>query len=195
MRAAIAVAVVAFVSVVGRGDARADEYKSKKDRERAAKSAKHEAVSVKVGVKPTKLVNLYNQWTKDWLAVDPEQLPTASQVDRFLRDHFTNEMTQMDKKLIEVVLCAAKQFKADAVTVVSGFRHPKFNLMLRKKGHQVARDSQHTHGNAVDFMIAKVPVQKLHEWAKAQKLGGVGIYLSSGFVHMDTGPIRFWSGE
>jgi uncharacterized protein YcbK (DUF882 family) len=81
------------------------------------------------------------------------------------------------------------------VTVVSGFRHPKYNLMLRKKGHQFARDRQHTHGNAVDFQIAKVPVQKLHEWAKAQKLGGVGIYLSSGFVHMDTGPIRFWSGE
>jgi len=174
--------------------AAADDYKPKKDRERAAKSKKHDAVAAP-GTKPSKLVNLYNQWTKDWLAVDPTQLPTLSQIDSFLRDHFTNEVTKMDQKLIEVVLGAAKQFKAEMVTVVSGFRHPKYNLMLRKKGHEVARDSQHTHGNAVDFQIAKVPVQKLHEWAKAQKLGGVGIYLRSGFVHMDTGPIRFWSGE
>lgn len=174
--------------------AHADEYQSKKDRERATKSTKHGAVA-KPGAKPARLVNLYNQHTKDWLAVEPDALPSVGQVDQFLRDHFTNEATQMDKKLIEVVVAAAKEFKSDMVTVVSGFRHPKYNLMLRKKGHQVARDSQHTHGNAVDFTIANVPVRKLHEWAKAQKIGGVGIYLSSGFIHMDTGPIRFWSGE
>ncbi len=187
----VAVAVVAAWTSV----AHAEDYKPKKDRERAARVQKHDAVKLAPGSKPAKLINLYNQWTKDWLAVDPAELPTVGQVDRFLRDHFTNEVTQMDKKLIEVVVAAARQFKAETVNVVSGFRHPKYNLMLRKKGHQVARDSQHTHGNAVDFQIARVPVRKLHEWAKAQKLGGVGIYLSSGFIHMDTGPIRFWSGE
>jgi uncharacterized protein YcbK (DUF882 family) len=193
-RGTAAVAVALAIVWLAASPARADDYRSKKDRERATKSGKRDAPP-KLGIKPARLVNLYNQWTKDWLAVDPDQLPTAGQVNAFLRDHFTNEMMEMDKKLIEVVAAAAKQFKSDMVTVVSGFRHPKYNLMLRKKGHQVARDSQHTHGNAVDFQIAKVPVQKLHEWAKAQKLGGVGIYLSSGFVHMDTGPIRFWSGE
>lgn len=187
---ALAIAVVtAWVSA-----AHAEDYKPKKDRERASRTKKHAAV-LAAGTKPARLINLYNQWTKDWLAVDPAELPTVGQVDSFLRDHFTNELMQMDKKLIEVIVAAAKQFKSEMVTVVSGFRHPKYNLMLRKKGRQVARDSQHTHGNAVDFQIARVPVQKLHEWAKAQKIGGVGIYLSSGFVHMDTGPIRFWSGE
>lgn len=101
----------------------------------------------------------------------------------------------MDRKLLEAVIGAATQFKSDVVNVVSGFRHPKYNLMLRKKGREVARDSQHTHGNAVDFSIPSVSVKKLHEWAKAQKLGGVGIYLGSGFVHMDTGPVRSWSGD
>ena len=79
--------------------------------------------------------------------------------------------------------------------MVSGFRHPKFNLILRKKGHQVARDSQHTHGNACDFFIPHIPTRALQAWAKDQKIGGVGRYLDSGFVHMDTGPIRFWSGD
>ena len=69
----------------------------------------------------------------------------------------------MEPKLISIVVAAAQQFKSDFVDVVSGFRHPKYNLMLRKKGHQVARDSQHTHGNAVDFAIPDVATQKLQE--------------------------------
>lgn len=191
MRLASLAAVLALAA-----PARADDtpYVAKKDRLRATKSQKH-GPPPRPGSKPAKLINLYNQWTHDWLAVEELSLPSLDQVDRFLRDHFTNEPTRMDAKLIGVVVSAAKQFKSDFVQVVSGFRHPKYNLMLRKKGRQVARDSQHTHGNAIDFRIPQVSVQKLHEWAKAQKLGGVGIYLSSGFVHMDTGPIRFWSGE
>jgi uncharacterized protein YcbK (DUF882 family) len=170
------------------------DYQSKKDRERAQKSTKHGAPPAP-GTKPGKLINLYNQWTHDWLAVDPGQLPSLAQVNRFLRDHFTNEATTMDAKLIGAVIGAARDFKSDVVNVVSGFRHPKYNLMLRKKGRQVARDSQHTHGTAVDFRIPRVPVKKLEQWAKAQKLGGVGVYTSSGFIHMDTGPIRSWSAE
>jgi uncharacterized protein YcbK (DUF882 family) len=81
------------------------------------------------------------------------------------------------------------------VIVISAFRHPKYNQLLRKKCHQVARDSHHTHGNAVDFNIPKVATPTLHAWARDQKIGGVGLYLKSGFVHMDTGPIRFWDGE
>jgi len=169
-------------------------YQPKKDRGRLGKSTKHGAPPAP-GTKPAKLINLYNQWTNDWLAVDLTDLPSGGEIDLFLRDHFTNEVTKMEPKLIGAVCAAATDFKSDIVWVVSGFRHPKYNLMLRKKGHQVARDSQHTHGNAVDFTIPGVTTEKLHEWAKLQKLGGVGIYLTSKFVHMDTGPIRFWEGD
>jgi uncharacterized protein YcbK (DUF882 family) len=186
--------VVALLAVALLASPAAAEYQAKKDRERAAKSTKHPAPPAP-GTKPAKLINLYNEHTHEWLAVEDEKGATLDQLSRFLRDHFTNEATKMDPKLLGVVVSAARQFKSDFVQIVSGFRHPKYNLMLRKKGRQVARDSQHTHGTAVDFMIPRVSVQKLHEWAKAQKLGGVGIYLSSNFVHMDTGPIRFWSGE
>lgn len=172
----------------------ADSYQSKKDRERATKSTQHPAPPAP-GTKPAKLVNLYNQWTHDWLAVDPLSPPSLTEVSGFLRDHFTNEATKMDPKLISVVVSAAAQFKSDFVNVVSGFRHPKYNLILRKKGHQVARDSQHTHGNAIDFQIPTCSTKKLEAWAKAQKLGGVGVYLASGFVHMDTGPVRSWTGD
>jgi uncharacterized protein YcbK (DUF882 family) len=191
----VRLAVVALASLLAT-PALADDkpYVAKKDRERATKGKKHGPPPAP-GTKPGKLVHLYNQWTNDWLAVDPLSPPTLGEINTFLRDHFTNEMTKMEPKLISACVSAAQQFKSDVVNIVSGFRHPKYNLMLRKKGRQVARDSQHTHGNALDFNIPGVTVQKLHAWAIAQKLGGVGIYLSSKFVHMDTGPIRTWEGD
>ena len=192
MRAA-AIALLALLAL-GASAAADAPYQPKKDRERLAKTTSHPAPPAP-GTKPGKLINLYNRWTNDWLAVDPLHPPSLSEINTFLRDHFTNEATKMEPKLISAVVAAAQQFKSDIVDVVSGFRHPKYNLMLRKKGRQVARDSQHSHGNAIDFVVPGVSVEKLHEWAKAQKLGGVGIYLSSKFVHMDTGPIRFWEGD
>ena len=126
-------------------------------------------------------------------AVDPQAPPADA--DHFLRDHYTNKWMKMDSQLIPIVVAAATHFHVDIAYIVSAFRHPKFNLVLRKKGHQVARDSQHTHGNAIDFYLPTVTTEQLRAWAKAQKIGGVGLYLESKFVHMDTGPIRFWSGD
>ena len=187
-------ALVALMLLTAPSFADEPKHVSKKDRERLGKTTNN-TPPPKTGVKPAKLVNLFNQHTNDWLAVDPTDLPQLAEIGSFLRCHFTNEVTKMDAKLIGTVAAAAHHFKSDLVMVVSGFLHPKYNLMLRKKGHEVARDSQHTHGTAVDFQIPGVAVEKLHDWAKAQKLGGVGIYLSSKFVHMDTGPVRFWSGD
>ncbi len=166
----------------------------KKDRERAKKSTTHGPLP-RVGTKPPALINIFNSWTDEWLAVEPGKAPDQETIDRFLRDHFTNEPSRMEPKLIDIVTRAATKFRSDVVIVVSAFRHPKYNLMLRKKGHQVARDSQHTKGDAIDFYIPRIPTQVLHAWAKEQHLGGVGLYLQSGFVHMDTGPVRYWSGE
>lgn len=115
--------------------------------------------------------------------------------DHFLRDHYTNREMKMDPRLVPIVVSAARHFHQDVVDIVSAFRHPKFNLILRKKGHQVARDSHHSHGNAIDFFLPNVTTLQLRAWAKAQKIGGVGLYVESAFVHMDTGPIRFWSGD
>lgn len=167
---------------------------AKKDAAAAAKSTRHGPPPAP-GTRPARLVNLYNFWTREWLAIDAASPPPPATVDHFLRDHFTNKATAMEPRLIAVLVAAATRFHSDVVDVVSGFRHPKYNLILRKKGHQVARDSQHTHGNAIDFFVPQVPVQSLQAWARAQNAGGVGLYAESGFVHMDTGPIRTWSGE
>jgi uncharacterized protein YcbK (DUF882 family) len=150
---------------------------------------------VKAGQKPARVINIFNTWTREWLAVDEARTVDTSAADRFLRCHYTNEPAAMDAALLPKVIAAARHFRVERVELVSGYRHRKYNLMLRKKGREVARDSQHTHGTAVDFRLPGVSVRALHRWAVRQKLGGVGLYLDSEFVHMDTGPIRFWTGD
>ena len=188
IRALLALAVLATPAAADR------DQPPKKDRARLGKTTNTAALPA-VGRKPEKLVNLRNQWTDEWLAIAPgEQVPPAT-ADRFLRDHYTSEHIAMEPALLGFVLAAADHFRSDTAFVVSAFRHPKYNLILRKKGHQVARDSQHTHGTAVDFFLPRVTTKALHAWAKTRRAGGVGLYLDSGFIHMDTGPVRYWNGE
>lgn len=171
---------------------------SKKDTYLDAKRPSPRAPAPKVtGKPPGVVINLRNTWTDEWMVVDATG-PLAiapTQVDRFLRDHYTNDPTTMDPRLIGVLREAANHFRVRRIEIVSGFRAPKYNLMLRKKGHEVARDSQHTHGNAVDFRLPGVSTDALHAWAVRRKLGGVGLYQNSGFIHMDTGRVRYWGGD
>jgi uncharacterized protein YcbK (DUF882 family) len=151
----------------------------------------------RVGIKPVPILSLYNTWTQEWLALDSDpraELPPGPVIDRFLRCHFTNQPTAMDRRLARVLREAGRHFRKLRIDIVSGFRSPKYNLMLRKKGHEVARDSQHTHGDAVDFRLPGISTRALEKWARRLRLGGVGLYLDSGFVHVDTGPVRTWGG-
>lgn len=176
----------------------ATTYVAKKDRELASKRARSAASKpiAKVGQKPAPLINLQHRWTNEWLAVPATgPLPDAALAARLFRDHYTNEPTDMAGKLLPAVLAAARHFKVTRVEIVSAFRHPKYNLILRKKGHEVARDSEHTHGKAVDFRLPGVGAQALAKWALARRLGGVGTYLRSNFIHIDVGAVRTWSGE
>ena len=143
------------------------------------------------------VTTLFNVWTHEALPILPGQTPTTlgKRFCMFLRDHFTNQPTNMDTRLIGVLEHVAGKFSAKRIEVVSGYRSPKYNLMLRKKGHQVARHSQHMEGNAVDFRIRGVATKQVLHYVKSLRLGGVGYYPNSQFVHSDTGPIRYWTGS
>jgi Bacterial protein of unknown function (DUF882) len=143
------------------------------------------------------VTTLFNVWTHEALPVFPGQSPTTLGhcFCMFLRDHFTNQPTNMDTRLIGVLTRVAGKFSAKRIEVVSGYRSPKYNLMLRKKGHQVARHSQHMEGNAVDFRIRGIATKTVLHYVKSLRLGGVGYYPNSQFVHTDTGPIRYWTGS
>lgn len=142
------------------------------------------------------VLTLHNVWTNESLPVvmTPAPQPSAP-FNQLVRDHFTNQATTMDGRLFQTVVRAAEKFHARYVEIVSGFRAPKYQLMLRKKGHEVARDSQHPRGTAVDFRVAGVPTKLLLRFVRSLHLGGVGYYPESKFVHADVGPIRFWRGH
>jgi uncharacterized protein YcbK (DUF882 family) len=151
-----------------------------------------------VGKPAEPIVNLHNIWTKDTLVFAPKAASAGIEqetLDAFLRCHFTDEPTHMDPRLIGVLVGAAKKFGAERIDIISGFRSPKFNLMLRKKGHEVARDSQHTYGHAVDFRVPGIATRVLLQYVRSLHLGGAGFYPESEFVHADTGPVRYWAGR
>lgn len=146
------------------------------------------------GTRIQPITTLFNVWTREALPVLPGD-PVEARIHTFLRDHYTNQATRMDTRLVDVLTRAARKFSAQRIEVVSGYRSPKYNLMLRKKGHQVARSSQHVEGHAVDFRIRGVPTKSLLHFVRSLRLGGVGFYPHSQFVHSDTGRVRYWTGS
>jgi len=140
------------------------------------------------------VTTLFNQWTHEAYPVLPGHAH-QKRFQLFLRDHFTGQPTEVDEQLFYVLLASARRFHATKVEVVSGYRAPKYNLILRKKGHQVARESQHTLGTAVDFRLKGVAIEPLRDFVRSLRLGGVGYYPRTKFVHADTGKIRTWQGS
>jgi uncharacterized protein YcbK (DUF882 family) len=81
------------------------------------------------------------------------------------------------------------------VHVISGYRSPKFNAHLRKKGHEVAESSYHMTGSALDFRIPGLSTPTVTTELERTHDGGVGRYSHSNFVHVDSGPRRRWRGR
>jgi hypothetical protein len=153
------------------------------------------AAAPRVGRRAAPVINLVNLHTGERLPVVGGRLPPPRLVNRFFRCRWTGRRTAMAPQLLRWVVEAARHFGVLEVHVVSAFRHPKFNEMLRKKGRQVARHSNHRLGRAVDFRLVGVPVDRLVAYLKKRKLGGIGRYPHSRFVHLDTGRYRTWGGK
>lgn len=116
-------------------------------------------------------------------------------INYILRDWRRNESTTMDPALLDLVWEVRNAVGSQApVYVLSGYRSPVTNAMLRSRSRGVAKTSQHMVGKALDFYLPGVPLQKLRETALKFQGGGVGYYPTSGspFVHMDTGSVRHW---
>lgn len=116
-------------------------------------------------------------------------------VNWFLRDWRRNEPTKMDPQLLDLVWEAYRRSGSrDYIHIISAYRSPASNELLRKRGRGVAKNSQHTLGKAMDFFLPDVPLRKLREIGLKMQVGGVGYYPTSGspFVHFDTGSVRHW---
>ena len=115
------------------------------------------------------------------------------QLNQFLRDTRDNISTEMDPLLFDVLWHTARIVGYDgSIEVLSAFRSPSTNAWLASVSRGVARDSQHMNGNAMDVRFPGVPVLSIRQAAYSLNMGGVGFYPRSGFVHLDTGPVRYW---
>jgi len=148
---------------------------------------------------PPAELSLYNTHTGERLAVnlrDPNGAydPAALEaLNHFLRCHYTNEETVMDVCALEYLNQVDKELGGGhEVHIISGYRSPKYNDMLIKKGHRVARHSLHLSGRAIDIAFPAVALEEVHRAAINLRRGGVGFYPGDGFVHIDSGNYRTW---
>jgi uncharacterized protein YcbK (DUF882 family) len=115
-------------------------------------------------------------------------------LNQFLRDWRTDDVTVMDPQLFDAVWEVQREFDGKPVYIISSYRSPRTNEMLRKRSSGVARHSLHMQGKAMDFFIPGVPLERVREAGLRLQRGGVGFYPTSGspFVHMDVGNVRHW---
>jgi uncharacterized protein YcbK (DUF882 family) len=143
-------------------------------------------------------LRLYNTHTGESLRrvfwAEGEFVPEALQdINKLLRDHRNNKISQMDPQLLVLLDKVSAQFGDEHVLhVISGYRSPETNAMLHENSSGVAQHSLHMDGKAIDVRLPGTDLRLLHKAAMAARGGGVGYYPDSQFVHMDTGRVRHW---
>ena len=121
-------------------------------------------------------------------------LPEAfERLNHVLRDFRTREIFPMDPRVLDIMsIIQAKTPGNRDLEVLSGYRSPKTNAMLRSASTGVAKNSLHMYGQAIDMRLPGFSTRKLRNVARSLRAGGVGYYPRSNFVHVDTGKIRSW---
>lgn len=110
-----------------------------------------------------------------------------------LRDHRGNAVGRMDPRLLDVLWQVQQRLDScEPYEIICGFRSRRTNAAKRAASRGVAKDSYHTKGMAVDVRLPGRDLGGIAEQAMAMRTGGVSVYRRSGFVHLDTGPVRTW---
>src|SRR5712671_1074081 len=141
-----------------------------------------------------RLVNCHTGETFDG-AYRNDQGPIPRVIDElcvFLRDHHSGEKTQIDVGVIDFMADVMDSVGQTKATILSAYRTAETNAMLARTLFGVAENSQHIYGRALDVhLTSKLP--EAIKAARAMEHGGVGWYPRSGFMHIDTGPVRNWT--
>ena len=113
----------------------------------------------------------------------------------FCRDWRLNEPTKMDPHLFDIIWEVYREFgSTQPIDVLSGYRSPQTNAMLRRRSRQVAEHSQHMQGKAIDAHFLDVSTARIRDIAMRMQAGGVGFYPTgiTPWVHIDSGSVRYW---
>lgn len=141
------------------------------------------------------LVNLHTGErieTLYWVDGAPVEEELA-RISRLMRDHRTNEVTAIDPRLLDKLWHLREAVGSRrAFRLISGYRSAASNARLAASTDGVAEDSFHVRGQAADVRLPGVDLLALRRAARRLGGGGVGYYPFSDFLHVDTGPTRFW---
>jgi uncharacterized protein YcbK (DUF882 family) len=117
----------------------------------------------------------------------------VKEINYFMRDWRTDGMMNIDLRTIDIMTAAHNLMDVnEPYMLLSGYRSPQTNAMLRSRSGGVAKNSLHLRGQAADLRLASRSVNQMARAASACKGGGVGRYSGSNFVHMDCGAVRAW---
>lgn len=128
--------------------------------------------------------------------IDGEYIKDAvKEVNHFMRDWRTDQTKSIDLRTVDIMAAAHNLMDVnEPYMLLSGYRSPQTNAMLRSRSRGVAKNSLHMSGQAADLRLASRSVNQMAKAASACHAGGVGRYSRSNFVHMDCGVVRTWGG-
>ena len=144
-------------------------------------------------------ISLYNPTTHETLttvywANGHYLSDSLADINHIMRDHRTNQVKPIDRGLLNVMNDIRRKLNYDKpFHVISGYRSRKTNDLLRRRGRKAARNSFHLTGEAADIRLPGCRLSALRSAALETKGGGVGYNPAENFVHIDVGPIRYWS--
>ncbi|SCZ57709.1 YcbK family protein [Epibacterium ulvae] len=128
--------------------------------------------------------------------IDGQYIKDAvGEISHFMRDWRSNEVKSIDLRTVDVMAAAHHLMDVDEpYLLLSGYRSPQTNAMLRSRSRGVAKKSLHMKGQAADLRLKTRSVSQMADAALSCRAGGVGKYYGSNFVHMDCGIVRSWRG-
>ena len=143
-------------------------------------------------------LSFFNTHTQETLDVcyyeSGDYRPEAmDRINYILRDFRTHQILPIDPQLLDQLFALKIRIRPRTpFHIISGYRSPATNAMLRKISTGVARTSLHTKGQAIDIRLPGYNTARLRDLSIKLKAGGVGYYPKSDFVHLDTGRVRHW---
>ena len=118
-----------------------------------------------------------------------------AEINSFMRDWRNNKAINIDIRNVDIMAASLRLMDAnEPYMLLSGYRSPETNAMLRSRSSGVARNSLHIQGQAADLRLESRSTAQMARAARSCAAGGVGRYSGSNFVHMDCGPVRSWGG-
>ena len=129
--------------------------------------------------------------------VDGDYIPEVlAEVDQFFRDWRIDRSHRIDTRTLDILAATHNILDvSEPYMLLSGYRSPETNAMLRRRSSGVARNSRHMVGQAADIRLDNRSVSQVARAALACNAGGVGRYSRSNFTHVDCGPVRTWGGR